>query len=191
MPDYRRAFAPGGTFFFTVVTANRAPILCTRVAIPLLRSAFAETQRRWPFTIDAIVILPDHLHAIWTLPKDDRDFSIRWAFLKKTFTQAWLEASGEEQPTSESNRRHRRRGVWQRKFWEHTIRDEGDFGRHFDYIHFNPVRHEWATCPHKWPHSSFRQWVKKGAYEWRWNCVCGRRRVRGPSFDAIAKTAME
>jgi putative transposase len=191
MPDYRRAFAPGGTFFFTVVTARRAPILCTRVAIPLLRSSFAETRRRWPFTIDAIVILPDHLHAIWTLPKDDHDFSIRWAFFKKAFTQAWLAASGGEQPTSESNRRHRRRGVWQRKFWEHTIRDEGDFGRHFDYIHFNPVRHELVTCPHKWPHSSFHQWVKKGAYEWHWNCVCGRCRVRGPSFDGIAKTAME
>ncbi len=124
MPEYRRAFAPGGTFFFTVVTANRQPILTTPHAIEFLNYATLETQSRWPFKIDAYVFLPDHLHAIWTLPDNDHDFSTRWAYLKKTFTNAWLAENLPTQPITDSKNRDRRAGVWQKRFWEHTIRDE-------------------------------------------------------------------
>src|SRR5205823_6586052 len=96
MPEFRRAYAPGGTFFFTVVTAERQPILCNELARPLLREAIEQCQTRWPFTLDAIVLLPDHLHTMWSLPENDADFSRRWGWIKKTFTQRWLAAGGAE-----------------------------------------------------------------------------------------------
>ncbi len=191
MPEYRRAFVPGGTFFFTVVTANRQRILTTPRAIDFLKHATLQTQARWPFTIDASVILPDHLHAIWTLPKGDFDFSMRWGYLKKTFTKAWLAERLPTQRVSASQQRDRRAGVWQRRFWEHTIRDERDMNAHHDYIHFNPVKHGLATCPHAWPHSTFEKAVRETRYDADWCCSCGDRRAKAPTFDEIAAFAME
>jgi putative transposase len=191
MPEYRRAFLPGGTFFFTFVTAGRAPILATPEARVCLRTALQQTAARWPFAIRAIVLLPDHLHTIWTLPDGDADFSRRWAFLKKQFTRGWLAAGGAEQATSHSRRRNRRRGVWQRRFWEHTIRDEVDFIRHCDYIHYNPVKHGRAECPHAWPYSSFPRFVSENKYAADWQCVCRGRAVGPLRFDDLAAKAME
>lgn len=191
MPEYRRAFVPGGTFFFTLVTEGRAPILCSEDGRTALRTAFQLTTRRWPFEIDAIVLLPDHLHAIWTLPPPDHDFSRRWGFLKKEFTKLWLAAGGAEQCTSDSRRRNRRRGVWQRRFWEHAVRDESDFERHCDYIHYNPVKHGHADCPHAWPYSSFDRFVRQGIYEPAWHCACQNRVVKPPDFGTLATTAIE
>lgn len=191
MPEYRRAFVPGGTFFFTVVTYGRAPILCTTLARNVLRNAITATRARRPFTLDAIVLLPDHLHAIWTLPDDDADFSARWAMIKREFSANWLAASGNEGAISAPERRDRRRGVWQRRFWEHTIRDERDFERHVDYIHYNAVRHGLATCPHAWPHSTFERWVRDGVYEGAWQCACNGRERKPMSFDDLDTTAME
>ena len=191
MPDYRRVFLPGGTFFFTVVTEQRARILCDPAAARCLRDAFTSTAVRWPFEIRAIVLLPDHLHTIWTLPDRDHDFSRRWAYLKKTFTQSWLNEGGSEQPISASRRKNRRRGVWQRRFWEHTVRDETDFQRHCDYIHHNPVKHGLATCPHAWAHSSFNRCVREGYYEADWHCLCNGQASPAPRFDDLATTAME
>lgn len=191
MPDYRRAFVPGGTFFFTVVSDRRVPIFNRPLARSLLRAAMDQTARRWPFDVRAMVLLPDHLHAIWTLPEGDVDFSRRWAYLKKTFTQTWLSHGGTEQWCSHSRQKNRRRGVWQRRFWEHALRDECDFAQHCHYIHYNPVKHGLATCPHAWPYSSFHRFVRAGIYDQDWQCVCGGQTIRAMSFAELADTVRE
>ena len=191
MPEYRRAFVPGGTFFFTVVTERRETLFRDHRARVLLGNAFRATRDRWAFTVDAIVLLPDHLHTIWTLPDHDPDFSTRWSFLKRTFTKAWVTEGGREQVISDSRKRNRRRGVWQRRFWEHTIRDATDFERHCDYIHYNPVKHGLAVCPHTWPYSSFRRFVRDGIYDDAWLCSCSGHAVKTPAFTDIADTAVE
>lgn len=173
MADYRRCYVPGGSFFFTVVTERRAAILGNDLARDCLRAAFRDGQQRWPFRVDALVMLPDHLHAIWTLPPDDADYSKRWGAIKKHFTQSWLAVGGNEQPLTDSRHRYRRRGVWQRRFWEHTLRDERDYARHFDYLHYNPVKHGLTDCPAHWPYSTFHHWVERGAYDRQWGCAAG------------------
>ncbi len=166
MPNYHRAHVPGGTFFFTVKTEHNSPIFRLKTAVELLGNVIRETQQKWPFTINAMVLLPDHLHTIWTLPAGDTGFSRRWAWLKKEFTKRYLKSGGREQSTSASRVKNRRRGVWQRRFWEHTIED--DFEAHFDYIHWNPVKHRYVNRPSDWPYSSFHRWVEKGVYDQHW-----------------------
>ncbi len=190
MPHYRRAFVPGGTYFFTLVTHERRHILTTPLARQCLRNALRITRERWPFTIDAIVLLPDHLHTIWTLPPGDADYSMRIGFLKKGFTKAWLAAGGTESFRSDSQHDHRRRGVWQRRFWEHTIRDENDLIAHVEYIHYNPVKHGLVSCPHAWAYSSFARFVRKGVYDADWGCSCERECVV-PDFNRIEKSVGE
>jgi putative transposase len=187
VPDYRRAFVPGGTFFFTVVTERRAPLLCEPPARATLRRALAACRRRWPVRIDALVLLPDHLHAIWSLPRGDTNYSRRRAWIKKEFTKDWLACGGIEQPTSTSRQENRRRGVWQRRYWEHSVQADLDFERHCDYIHYNPVKHGLAACPADWPHSSFHRWVKLGAYPPAWGCSS----LTKLSFDDILSTAFD
>jgi REP-associated tyrosine transposase len=184
LTHWRRYFLPGGTFFFTLVTEGRAPILTTSVGRSILRTVTRQCQQRWPFEILAIVLLPDHLHTAWRLPDGDSDYSKRWAWIKKEFTKAWLAAGGIEQPTSDSRRRNRRRGVLQRRFWEHAIRDEQDFERHVDYIHYNPVKHGYAPCALDWPWSSFRRHVRAGVYPQDWGCA-------EMTFDDIAPSVGE
>ena len=127
---------PGGSYFFTVNLAERRLSLLTEY-IDLLRRAFREVRTRHPFRIEAAVILPEHLHMIWTLPEDDADFALRWRLIKSGFSHAL--PGGER--TSASRAGKGERGIWQRRYWEHTLRDENDFARHLDYIHFNPVKH--------------------------------------------------
>lgn len=170
MPNYRRAYIPGGTYFFTVKTERNAPIFSDVWAVRLLGNVIRDAKQIWPFTINAMVLLPDHLHAIWTMPRGDDNYSTRWACIKKEFTKRYLEAGGREQATSRSRRKNRRRGIWQRRFWEHTIEEEDDFDAHFDYAHWNPVKHGYVICPALWPHSSFHRWVKKGVYPRNWGC---------------------
>jgi len=146
------------------------PFLCGELARPIVGSIIRRCQRRWPFTIDAIVLLPDHLHAIWTLPPNDEAYSMRWGWIKKEFTKHWHELGGLEQPVSPGRAREGRRGVWQPKFWEHTLETETDFERHFDYVHYNPVKHALAKCPRDWRWSSFHRWVRAGVYEKNWAC---------------------
>jgi putative transposase len=171
MPNYRRAHVPGGMFFFTLVTERRAPILTGVPARGALRQSFADCRARWPFRIEAIVLLPDHLHAVWTLPRGDSAYSLRWAWIKKEFTKAWVAAGGAEQEVSPSRHRHRRRGVWQRRFWEHCIADEDDLERHYDYIHYNPVKHGLVAAAKDWPYSSFHRFVRLGAYPLEWGRI--------------------
>jgi putative transposase len=139
MTSYRRNFIPGATFFFTVNLAERKGSLLTD-HIALLREAFREIRRRHPFTINAIAVLPDHLHTVWTMPAGDADFATRWRLIKSAFSRQL--AHGER--ISPSRLAQGERGIWQRRYWEHTIRNETDFARHIDYIHINPVKHGWV-----------------------------------------------
>ena len=170
MTRWRRAFIPGGTFFFTLVTEHRKPILTTAIGRALLSTVMRECQQRWPFEVVGIVLLPDHLHAMVRLPSEDADYPKRWGWIKKEFTKRWLDADGIEQPRSPSRIRNRRRGVWQRRYWEHCIRDQDDFLGHMDYLHFNPVKHQYVVCPGDWPWSSFHRYVREAVYEANWGC---------------------
>ncbi len=163
MARYRRSFVPGGSFFFTVNLAEWRLRLLTEY-VGALRAAFRDARTTHPFAIEAIVILPDHLHAIWSLPEDDCDFATRWRLIKSGFSRAL--PRGER--ISESRRRKGERGIWQRRYWEHALRDERDFARHMDYVHFNPVKHGFVTRVADWPHSSFHRMVRLGVYPEDW-----------------------
>ncbi len=163
---YHRAFVPGGTFFFTVVTYRRRRLLVGDRPIELLRQAFSYVIGNHPFTIDAAVILPDHIHTIWTLSPGDSDFSARWRLLKSHFTHHFVQQDYGALPLSRLNKGEQ--AVWQRRFWEHTIRDEADYLRHVEYIHYNPVKHGYVLSPKDWPHSSFHQYVRDGLYSADW-----------------------
>jgi putative transposase len=167
MPSYRRNY-DGDIFFFTLVTASRRTIFRNQRARDLLSSAIRETRREKPWKTIAIVLLPDHLHTIWRMPEHDKDFSVRIAAIKKRFTRAYLAAGGREARVPTGQARSRRRGVWQRKFWEHTIRDAKDFRKHLDYIHMNPVKHGLVERPGDWAASSFHRCVEEGWYEPNW-----------------------
>ena len=157
MTDYRRNFIAGGGFFFTVNLAERRLSLLTG-HIDELRTAFRQTRRDHPFTIEAMVVLPDHLHAIWTMPPGDADFATRRRLIKTGFSRRL--PAGER--ISQSRVAKGERGIRQRRYWEHTIRDERDFARHVDDIHINPVKHGLVTRVRDWPHSSFHRMVKLG-----------------------------
>ena len=163
MTGYRRNFVAGGCFFFTVNLADRRRRLLTE-NIDALRAALRETQRHHPFSIDAIVMLPDHLHTVWTLPEGDADFSTRWRLIKTSFSRSLPTM----EPVSGSRAAKGERGIWQRRYWEHTIRDEKDFERHIDYVHINPVKHGLVTRVSDWPYSSFRRMVTQGVYPEDW-----------------------
>jgi REP-associated tyrosine transposase len=125
---------------------------------------------RWPLTINAIVLLPDHLHTIWTLPAGDARYPARWGWIKKEFTKRWLAGGGHDYVVSAGRKREGRRGIWQPRYWEHTLQDENDFERHFDYVHWNPVKHSYVRYPHEWPHSSFHRYVNRRVYDRNWGC---------------------
>jgi putative transposase len=163
MPNYRRAFTPGGRWFFTVNLLDRRRRLLTD-NIDVLREAARLTQTRHPFTIDAMVVLPDHIHAVWTLPPGDADFSLRWRLIKIGFSHAV--------PKTERRSAVRvargERAIWQRRFWEHLIRDDEDFRRHVECCYINPVKHGLVTRVRDWPHSSFHRDVRAGLFPEDW-----------------------
>ncbi len=163
MPRYRRAIIPGGTFFFTVAIADRSGDLLIR-AVDRLRGVYRAVQERQPFETVAICILPDHLHAIWALPDNDTDFSQRWSLIKSGFSR------GLNVTAARSARQivKREKGIWQRRYWEHAIRDDADLARHVDYIHFNPVKHGLVARVRDWPHSSFHRYVSRGELPEDW-----------------------
>ena len=172
MPNYRRAVQPGGTFFLTLATHRRARLFSDDVMRTHLRRAIADTRRDRPFDLIAAALLPDHLHLILQLPVGDADFSTRIAAIKARFTRSHLGAGGVEGRQHRSRRRQRYRGVWQKRFWEHVVRDEDDLIGCIEYVHFNPVKHGVATCPHAWRWSSFGRFVAKGHYPADWCCAC-------------------
>ena len=145
-----------------------------------MREAIAGCRRDWPFDLAAIALLPDHLHLLMALPDEDADVSIRVARIKAQFTRRHLAARGAEAGQSGSRDRHRHRGVWQRRFHDHLVRDDRDFEQHLDYLLHNPVRHGHASCPHAWPWSSFDRLVREGVYERTWCCACDGRKAIAP-----------
>ena len=159
--EYRRLYVSGGTYFFTLVTEKRRPLLIENIEI--LREAFRRAMKNHSFSIEAIVVLPDHLHTIWRLPPDDYDFSRRWLAIKKHFS-----LNMEAFPSSESKIKKREKGIWQRRYWEHLIKDDKDLKRHHDYIHFNPVKHGLVNNPIDWEYSSFKKCVQQGLYSEDW-----------------------
>jgi putative transposase len=163
--QYRRADVAGGTYFFTVNLADRSSRLLVE-QVDVLRHAVRVVERGHPFAIIAWVVLPDHMHAIWTLPDGDADFSGRWSLIKAGFSRAI--ARTEDIPASRRGKRER--GIWQRRFWEHLIRDEEDLHRHIDYVHINPVKHGHANRATDWPHSSIHRYIRAGWLTADWAC---------------------
>ena len=200
MPNYRRADIPGATYFFTVVSHQRCPILCDDVIRTALRQAITAVRNKHPFTIDAWVLLPDHLHCIWTLPKNDHAYSVRWSMIKRLVTQRLADVGngahgapyedaqlgrvrrahqhyssllrgadlGDSPPISASRMRRREGCIWQRRFWEHCVRDQADLKRCLDYLHWNPVKHGHVSCVAEWPFSTFHRFVRQGTYPEDW-----------------------
>jgi putative transposase len=162
MVHYRRNRLAGGTYFFTVTLLDRRSSTLVD-HIDDLRTAFRCARRVQPFVLDAIVVLPEHLHAVFTLPPGDSDFSGRWRRIKGHFSTALIEQGAPLERHSNGDL-----ALWQRRFWEHTIRDDDDFARHVDYIHFNPVKHGLVPRVGDWPHSSFHHYVSGGILASDW-----------------------
>jgi len=179
MPNYRRSRVEGGSYFLTLVTHERQPIFGAAPARCMLREAIVGVQSERPFDVPGIVLLRDHLHLICHLPDGDADYSGRISRIKQRFTHRFLLAGGAEGATTASRARHRVRGVSEKRFWEHTIRDYRDFIMHLEYIHMNPVKHGLVARPIDWPWSSFRQYVQKGWYGEDW---CGSVRLPGTEY---------
>ncbi len=176
MPNYIRA-KEANTYFFTVVTWRRQPVLCREPCRAMLRKAIADVRRTHPFEIVAWVLLPDHTHCIWKLPEGDNDYSKRWGMIKAGFTRRIHKLINDgitikgmlPSDTRSKSQKQRHEGlIWQRRFWEHQIRDENDFNHHCDYIHFNPVKHGLVKTPTQWPYSTIHGFVEKGIYSADW-----------------------
>lgn len=164
MPNYRRALIPGGTWFFTVNLLERKNNDLLIRQVDLLRETVHAVRKRYPFQIDAWVVLPEHMHAVWTLPPGDADFSKRWRLIKSRFSRALPKTEFRSNVRKVANER----GIWQRHFWEHSIRDETNFERHVDYVHVNPVKHGLVARVIDWPYSSFHRYVEQGVYSANW-----------------------
>jgi putative transposase len=159
MPNYRRYWLPGGTWFFTVNLLERHGNDLLVREIDLLRVCAARERARRPFTVIAWVVLPEHMHWIWRLPEGDTDYATRWRRIKTDFSRGLLRT----ERRSSARVMRGERGIWQRRYWEHAIRDDTDLQRHIDYIHFNPVKHGYANTPSEWLHSSFNRYVERHA----------------------------
>jgi putative transposase len=163
MANYRRNTVKGGRYFFTVNLTDRASCLLTE-NITLLRQSIAYVMHKHPFHIDAMVVLPDHMHAIWTLPENDADYALRWRLIKTHFSRHIAKT----EKISQSRISKGERGIWQRRYWEHTIKDDRDFANHVDYIHINPVKHGYVSRATEWPHSSIHKYIKAGKLPTNW-----------------------
>lgn len=184
MPEYRRPWVPGATYFITIVTHERHARFIDDGVVTHWRNALARAMEQKPFKIIAGVVLPDHVHLIVELPPGVVDLSSRIGLAKKLFTQA-ISAPPSESP---SRRKHREADIWQRRFFDHLIRDEDDFIAHMDYLHYNPVKHGHVNCPGDWPWSSFHHWAKQGAYPMNWCCAS---QANPPDFSSIKETVGE
>ena len=161
--QYRRLIIPGTSYFFTVVLQDRRSDLLIRKTNEL-RQAVKQVIERYPFIIDGIVVLPDHLHIMMTLPAHDANYSQRLGFIKSSFSRQ-IESL---EPISASRQNKRERGIWQRRFWENAIRDELDYSRHMDYIHYNPVKHGYVKSPSEWRYSSIHRYINLGILPRDW-----------------------
>jgi len=171
MATFRRSVVPGATYFFTVNTYQRRKVLTGPPFYLALKQAFRQVKAKHPFTIGAFVLLPDHLHCIWTLPPGNGDYALRWNLIKRLVSQATRDSV--DPPLSGSRIKRKESGLWQRRFWEHQIRDDQDFARHVDYIHWNPMKHGYVQCVADWPYSSFHKYVRDGVYPKDWAGTTG------------------
>ena len=168
MPNYRRSTIAGGTYFITQITYQRQPWLCNDLARHALRTAINRIRETRPFLINAFVLLPDHFHSLWTLPPDDHDLSTRLRLVKTYVTRHYGNDLQPNLELSPSRMKRKERNLWQRRFWEHLIRDETDFARHCDYIHYNPVRHHLCQTPTDWQFLSLHRFIEQGIYPPNW-----------------------
>jgi len=168
MPNYRRPHIYGGTYFITQVTYQRQPWLCSDIGRVALRTALEHVRQTYPFSIDAFVLLPDHFHCLWTLPQADSNLSMRMLLIKRFVTKYYGEQLRLNVSISRSREKRKERNLWQRRFWEHLIRDEVDFANHCDYIHYNPVRHNLCESPPQWAFSSIHRFIQQKIYPLDW-----------------------
>ena len=187
MPEYRRYFVSGGTYFFTLVALHRKHLFDSPEARNILGKIMRGEREKTPFQTVAIVLMPEHLHTIWTLPPGDEDYSARLRAIKAKFTSEWLKIAEREEKVTQGYLAQRRRGIWQPRFMEHTIRDETDLHNHFNYIHYNPVKHGYAHSPNDWPWSSFHKYVMSGDYPMNW----GADAIKPPDFGGIDEELLE
>ncbi|MDJ0706970.1 MAG: transposase [Leptolyngbyaceae cyanobacterium MO_188.B28] len=173
MPNYRRPRIPGGSYFVTQVTYKREPWLCSVIGRKALREAIAHIRIKYPFSIEAFVLLPEHFHGVWTLPPRDQNFSVRLRLIKTYVTKRYGQTLGINRAVSRSCQKRGAGNLWQRRCWEHLIRDQRDFALHCDYIHYNPVRHGLCGTSHDWPFSSIHRFMDEGIYplNWGWEGV--------------------
>jgi putative transposase len=183
MPNYRRNYVQGGTYFFTVVTHRRLRIFENEKYRQLLGDVIRSVRLKLQFEMIAMVLLPDHMHCIWTLPQGDADYSTRWRQIKESFTRKYLKGGGEETEVSKSRTVHAERGVWQRRFWEHTCWDQDDMNRCIDYIHWNPVKHGLVTRVRDYPWSTFHKYVDSGVYDIDWGQIDPHPNYREPEWE--------
>ena len=166
MATFRRSVVPGATYFFTLNTCQRRKVLTEPPFYSALKQALRQVKAEHPFTIEAFVLLPDHLHCIWTLPPDDGNYALRWNLIKRRVSQA---TRNDTTPLLSASRIKRKElGLWQRRFWEHQIRDDSDFAHHMNYIHWNPMKHGYVSRVADWPYSSFHRYVRAGVYDKDW-----------------------
>ncbi|MDB9496952.1 transposase [Spirulina major CS-329] len=168
MSNYRRFKVSGGTYFITQVTYQREKWLCQDIGRQALREAILKVKSKYPFSLDAVVLLPDHFHWIFTLPPDDHDFSVRLRLIKTHVTKHYRNRIDIKRNISRSRRQRQEKNLWQRRFWEHLIRDEHDFARHCDYIHYNPVHHGLCISPQDWTFSTIHRFIQEGVYPPDW-----------------------
>ena len=164
MPNYVRAKFEGGYYFFTVVTFRRKKFLTSTLSRDCLRFAFDKAKKKRPFGIIAICLMPDHLHCVWKLPEGDANFSTRWNSIKSLFTKMYLNCGGCDSKRNSSRIKKGEAAVWQRRFWEHRIRDVNDLQKHIDYVHYNPVKHGLVEDIEDWPWSTYHKFVREGFY---------------------------
>ncbi len=168
MSNYRRSHIPGATYFITQVTYQREPWLYSDIGRAALRKAIVHVRKNYPFYIDAFVLLPEHFHCLWTLPEGDSNLSIRMLLIKRFVTKYYGHQLGLDISISGSRKKRKERNLWQRRFWEHLIRNEVDFANHCDYIHYNPVRHKLCESPQQWAYSSIHRFMKQNIYPLDW-----------------------
>ncbi len=168
MANYRRVKIEGGIYFFTLVTHYRKPIFSVDKAANLFLEAINHVKNFHPFSTLAFCILPDHIHLLWEMPIDDVDYSMRISEIKKRFSKGFIEEFGNPNLPNTSQQRRGETGIWQRRFWEHYVRDEEDLNNHIDYIHYNPVKHGLVMRVNQWRGSSFFDFVKQGFYDVNW-----------------------
>ena len=168
MSHYRRANTSNATYFFTVVTYRREAFLCDESVRDALRNAIIKVQTQYSFEIDAWVLLPDHMHTIWTLPENDANFSLRWQLIKRYVTRECGAYLNRPEWLNTSKIKHQEATLWQRRFWEHQICGDSDYQTHMDYCHFNPVKHGLVKRVQDWPYSSFHKYVILSQYPLDW-----------------------